>query len=41
MSRSGPRDLSVAIEVAREAGALLKSNFGKVQEVDFKVGSTW
>ncbi len=36
MSRSGPRDLSVAIEVAREAGALLKSNFGKVQEVDFK-----
>jgi myo-inositol-1(or 4)-monophosphatase len=36
VSRSAERDLSVAVEVAREAGALLKSNFGKVQEVDFK-----
>ena len=34
--KNGERELSVAIEVAREAGALLKENFGKVQEVDFK-----
>ncbi len=32
----GERELSVAIETAREAGTLLKQNFGKVQEVDFK-----
>jgi myo-inositol-1(or 4)-monophosphatase len=30
------RELAVATEVAREAGALLKQSFGKVQEVDFK-----
>ena len=36
MSRSGERELSAAIEIAREAGALLKANFGKVQEVDYK-----
>ena len=34
--KSGERELSVAIEIAREAGALLKENFGKVHEVDFK-----
>jgi myo-inositol-1(or 4)-monophosphatase len=34
--KNGERELSVAIEVAREAGALLKQNFGKVQEIDFK-----
>ncbi|HEY6221692.1 MAG TPA: inositol monophosphatase family protein [Candidatus Eisenbacteria bacterium] len=34
--KSGERELSAAIEIAREAGALLKENFGKVQEVDFK-----
>ena len=34
--KSGERDLEVAIEVAREAGALLRQNFGKAQEVDFK-----
>ena len=34
--KNGERELSVAIEIAREAGALLKLNFGKVQEVDFK-----
>ncbi|HKW51659.1 MAG TPA: inositol monophosphatase family protein, partial [Candidatus Eisenbacteria bacterium] len=34
--KNGERELSVAIEIAREAGALLKENFGKVQEVDFK-----
>ena len=33
---SGERDLAVAVSVAREAGALLKRNFGKVQEVDYK-----
>jgi myo-inositol-1(or 4)-monophosphatase len=34
--KGGERELEVAIEVAREAGALLKENFGKAQEVDFK-----
>jgi myo-inositol-1(or 4)-monophosphatase len=34
--KSGERELSVAIEIAREAGALLKENFGNVQEIDFK-----
>ncbi|MGH7680812.1 MAG: inositol monophosphatase family protein [Candidatus Eiseniibacteriota bacterium] len=36
MSRSTEKDLTLAIEMAREAGALLKANFGKVQSVDFK-----
>ena len=36
MSRSGEKELSVAIDVAREAGALLKANFGKTQNVDYK-----
>jgi myo-inositol-1(or 4)-monophosphatase len=30
------RELSVAVEVAREAGALLKESFGQVHDVDFK-----
>ena len=30
------RELAVAMEVAREAGALLRSNFGRVHEVEFK-----
>jgi myo-inositol-1(or 4)-monophosphatase len=30
------RDLAVAIDVAREAGAFLKENFGREQEVDYK-----
>lgn len=34
--KSGERELKVAIEIAREAGALLRHSFGKVQEVDFK-----
>ena len=36
MSTSGERDLEVAVSVAREAGALLKENFGKVHAVDYK-----
>ena len=34
--KRGERELSVTIEIARGAGALLKQNFGKVQEIDFK-----
>ena len=36
MSRAGERELSVAVAVAREAGALLKENFGRVQDVGYK-----
>jgi myo-inositol-1(or 4)-monophosphatase len=36
LSDGGERDLSVAVLVAREAGALLRENFGRVQEVDYK-----
>ena len=30
------RELAVAVAVAREAGALLKENFGREQQVDYK-----
>jgi myo-inositol-1(or 4)-monophosphatase len=36
MSAAWERELSVAVSVAREAGALLKENFGRAQEVDYK-----
>ena len=36
MSATFERELGQAMRVAREAGALLKENFGKSQEVEYK-----
>lgn len=36
MNRAGERELTVAIDVAREAGALLRRHFGEAQEIDYK-----
>ncbi len=36
MSESNEKDLTLAITLAREAGALLKRNFGEAQEIDYK-----
>jgi myo-inositol-1(or 4)-monophosphatase len=36
VTKTGERDLETAIAVAREAGALLKENFGKVHAVGYK-----
>ena len=36
MSATFERELEQAVKVAREAGALLKDNFGKTQEIGFK-----
>ena len=36
MSEPFERELALAMDVAREAGLLLRDNFGKTQEVDFK-----
>ena len=36
MTAGFERELDVAVRVAREAGALLKDNFGRVQEVEYK-----
>jgi myo-inositol-1(or 4)-monophosphatase len=36
MTASFERELEVALAVAREAGALLKENFGRAQEIEYK-----
>jgi len=36
VSVSNEKDLALAVALAREAGALLKRNFGKAQEIDYK-----
>ncbi len=36
MSASNEKDLALALSLAREAGALLKKNFGEAQEIDYK-----
>ncbi|MEK7347352.1 MAG: inositol monophosphatase family protein [Candidatus Eisenbacteria bacterium] len=36
MSASNEKDLALAVALAREAGTLLKRNFGEAQEIDYK-----